>query len=438
MKKVFSVVIAVMIATLTFAACAKKPEQSSSSSSSSKTSASLTFAWWGNQARNDRTKQVIQMYEQANPGVTINPQFMDWGSYWTKLATANAANVTPDIIQMDYGYINQYVSNNLLLPLDSYFKNGTFDTANISKDILSSGVVHNKTYAVSMGSNVYCMVYDPLILQKAGITAPSNNWTWEDFDNIVEQVYKTTGIPADPPAYLDDGGAPWIEYVARENGQSFFSKDGKSLGFDSKTLTSVFNRLLSHTKDGSFVSPDKLASVTTVDQGPLPKGKSWITSMWSSGFVAEETAASRSLVMINLPMEKSDKKMGLYNKPSMFISVAASTKYKDASVKFCNYFENNVDANTVLLGERGVPVNTKVLGAVKTKVNAMTGATFDYVNIVNSKNLVSTIDPAPPSTSGQINTLLKTDLDKVYYQKESPEQAAVELISQGNSLLSSQ
>ena len=434
MKKLISVALAAMMALTAFSGCSKKP---ASSSQASEGKAALTFIWWGNQTRNDRTQKLISQYESQNPNVTITAQFTDWNSYWNKLATQEAANSTPDIIQMDYAYINQYVNKKLLLDMTPYTKNGIFDTANIPKDVLAAGTLNSKMYAISIGSNVLSLAYDPAVLQKAGLSEIPNDWTWSDFDNYVNTVYQKTGTPATPLFNTD--GSQWIEYVARENGDSLYSKDGKSLGFkDTKVLTSIYDRLLTHTKDGSFVSPDKVASVTTPEQDPLCNGSSWFTSVWSNQYVALANAAKRPLKMINLPVEKSDKKMGLYNKPGQFLSVSASTKYKDASMKFVNYFENDIDANNILLGERGVPTNTKVAESVKSKVDTNTAATFDYVNLMNSKKLVGPIDPPYPTATNQVLAASKQFYDKVSYQKESPSQAATEFMSQANSILSSQ
>lgn len=434
MKKLISVTLAAVLTLTMFSGCAKKSPKSSQASDGK---ASLTFAWWGNQTRNDRTQKLIQQYEKNNPNVTITAQFTDWNSYWNKLATQEAANSTPDIIQMDYAYINQYVSKHLLLDMTPYTKNGIFETTNIPKDVLASGTLNSKLYAISIGSNVLCLVYDPAIVEKAGLSDISNNWSWDDFDNYVNTIYQKTKIPSEPLFFTD--GTQWIEYVARENGFSYYSKDGKSLGFkDSKILTDVYNRLLTHTKDGSFVSPDKVASVTTPEQNPIVSGSAWLSSCWSNQFVALANASKRTLKLINMPLSKSDKEMGLYNKPGQFLSVSASTKYKDASMKFVNYFENSEEANDILLGERGVPTNTKIAEAIKSKVDTYTAATFDYVNTVNSKKLVSTIDPPYPSASNQVGTISKQFYDKVAYQKEAPSQAASEFMQQANAALSSQ
>ena len=126
MKKLISVALAAMMALTAFSGCSKKP---ASSSQASEGKAALTFVWWGNQTRNDRTQKLISQYESQNPNVTITAQFTDWNSYWNKLATQEAANSTPDIIQMDYTYIDQYVGKKLLLDMTPYTKNGTLDVS---------------------------------------------------------------------------------------------------------------------------------------------------------------------------------------------------------------------------------------------------------------------------------------------------------------------
>jgi multiple sugar transport system substrate-binding protein len=377
----------------------------------------------------------MKMYHEKYPNVTLTAEFVDWASYWTKLATQEAANSTPDVIQMDYSYIDQYVSSKLLLDLTPYIKSNELDATNISKSVIASGAVNGKDYAISLGTNVLSLVYDPAALRKAGVTEPTSSWTWDDFDTICEKM-NAAGVKAEPLFFTD--GSQWVEYVARCEGYSLYSKDGKSLGFkDTKVLTNVYDRLLKLTKDGSFVSPDKVASITTVEQNPICSG-AWLSSTWSNQFVALQAGAKRDLKMINMPQEKGQKKQGLYDKPSQFFSVSATTKYKDAAVKFVSYFENDLDANKVLLAERGVPTSSKVLEGIKSLVAPATAQTFEYVNMCDTKNLVSVIDPPSPAVSAQILAASKTSYYKVAYQKETPAAAATEFMSAANSALSSQ
>ena len=82
---------------------------------SSEGARNLVIGWWGNQVRNDRTQEVLDMYAEANPGVTFDSQPAQFSDYWTKLATAAAGNSLPDVLQMNYSsYLEQYVDNGLL------------------------------------------------------------------------------------------------------------------------------------------------------------------------------------------------------------------------------------------------------------------------------------------------------------------------------------
>lgn len=47
----------------------------------------MTFTWWGNQTRNERTQAALDLYSEQNPGVTFDTQPAEWNDYWTKLST---------------------------------------------------------------------------------------------------------------------------------------------------------------------------------------------------------------------------------------------------------------------------------------------------------------------------------------------------------------
>ena len=67
----------------------------------------MTMFWWGNQVRNERTQAALDLYSETN-GVKLDGQFAEWSDYWNKLATSAAGHAMPDVVQMDYMYLNQY------------------------------------------------------------------------------------------------------------------------------------------------------------------------------------------------------------------------------------------------------------------------------------------------------------------------------------------
>ena len=86
----------------------------------------------------------------------------------------------PDIVQMDYKYIQQYVNNDLLVDLTPYIENGTIDVADCNEDVLNSGKVGDGLYAICNGINAPALLYNKTALDEAGITV-KDNMTMDEF-----------------------------------------------------------------------------------------------------------------------------------------------------------------------------------------------------------------------------------------------------------------
>ena len=165
MRKQLTTALAVILAAASLAACGSSSQgtsegaktenqgEAAKSEGGSSDSSSLIMAWWGNQVRNERTQQVLDLYAEQNPGVTIEGQFSEFNDYWKKLATASAGHTMPDIIQMDYKYLEQYVSNDLLVDLTPYIEDGTIDVSKCNEDVMNSGKIGDKLYALCNGIN---------------------------------------------------------------------------------------------------------------------------------------------------------------------------------------------------------------------------------------------------------------------------------------------
>ena len=175
------------------AACGSNSDQESKGSKDG--SVKLTFAWWGNQVRNESTSKVLDMYSEENPGVTFDGQFSEWNDYWNKLATASAGHNLPDIVQMDWMYYDQYVENGLLLD--------------------------GKTYAVCNGVNAPALLYNKTALDEAGITV-KDGMTIDEFIELSKEVEEKTGYKTNV-AYCAET-VP--EYLLRAKDQILF-EDGK-------------------------------------------------------------------------------------------------------------------------------------------------------------------------------------------------------------------
>jgi multiple sugar transport system substrate-binding protein len=100
-------------------------------------------AWWGADERNKRTNKVIELFEQKYPNIKIEGKSAGFADYWDQMAMKTADQDLPDVIQMDYAYINEYASRKFIEPLDPYVKNGQINLTMLIKYMSVPGKLTN-------------------------------------------------------------------------------------------------------------------------------------------------------------------------------------------------------------------------------------------------------------------------------------------------------
>src|SRR5690606_723762 len=101
------------------AGCSKQAENVMENTSDSKVE--LKFIWWGNDTRKEITEKVIALYESENPHVKIQTEVVSGTDLLAKnLAIYTARQEMPDIIQTDYSFVFNYITRDLIEPVDAY------------------------------------------------------------------------------------------------------------------------------------------------------------------------------------------------------------------------------------------------------------------------------------------------------------------------------
>ncbi|MDO4295990.1 MAG: ABC transporter substrate-binding protein [bacterium] len=386
----------------------------------------LKICWWGNQIRNDVTKKAVDLYMSQNPNVKIDIEFTDWSGYWDKLSAMAAGGNLPDIIQMDYSYLNQYQKSSQLADLTPYLEDGTIDHSKIPDSIIESGSIDGKCYALSLGSNAPVMVYDKAITDEAGVTIPEQP-TIEELYEIGNTIYEKTEVKT-----YYDGGINMMQIVARGNGSHLFDEIAANT-VDS--LAKHFAYVEQFNTAEAAISPDLLAEKNPdlVETKPIIDSTTWNDFSFSNQFVSIVNAAGRDLAVCMYPQAEDATTQPMYLKPSQFFSIAETSQNKEEAAKFLNWFTNDVDCNKILLGERGVPVNTEVAEAIKGDLDANTQLVFDYVTSVGE--IATPIDAPDPAGKGEIEALGKTKVEDLRYGDGTAEEIATSFLAEANKIL---
>ena len=400
---------------------------------------SMTFTWWGNQIRNERTQAVLDLYSEQNPGVTFDTQPAEWNDYWTKLSTLAAGNSLPECLQMDYSYLAQYVAADLLVDLTPYVENGTLDVSNVSEGIQDASSIDGKMYAVCAGVNAPALFYNKTLLDSLGITV-KDNMTVDEFESIAREVYEKSGVKTDLPYSAGDN---YLPYAMRAHGVTkLFNEDSLNVT-DAASLVPGFQIYEDGVKDGWVIGADVHAELTSnsVEQSPLvyfssEATQSWCGFFWSNQLSAMVAAAPEGMEIGITTWPSENPQKSNFLKPSQFFAVSRDAGENEAeAVKVVNYLLNSEDANKILLGERGVPASSVVASAIAPLQDETAQVVTKYVNDVVTPNC-SAISPAIPDGANEVYDYYNQLVDKILYGQMTAQEAAEDLFKMGNQIMS--
>jgi multiple sugar transport system substrate-binding protein len=359
----------------------------------------LRLAWWGGQARADRTDAVAKLYAEAHPGVTFDTWWNAFNDYWPKLGTEVAGGNAADVYQMDYRYLVEYAQRGAIAPLDEFIGNG-LDLSDFDQDQQDGGKVDGKLYAISLGANSVSMMVNTKAFDDAGVPRPTRDWTYDDYKGHAEAFNAKSG----GMRLLADGSAsePAYENFLRQRGKALYA-DGK-IGWDADDLTAWFKLWVDLRTAGACVGPEDQALDANFNQ-----------------LIAFQAVNDAPLDMINFPRAAAGSGGGHYRKPSQFWSVNPKSALIADGVDFVSFFVNDLGAGAALGVERGIPCSKKVRDALAPTLDAQSQIALNFVS--NLGDLLGTLPPVPPAAAGEVSTQLTTKSQEVAFGATTPEDA---------------
>ena len=397
----------------------------------------IRMTWWGGQTRHDLTQKVLDKYTELNPNVHFEATPSGWDGYFEKLATDTATGGMADIVQMDYMYISTYAKNGSLADLSEYASSGTLDISNVDDALIDAGTIDGKMVGISLSTSLVSFIYNPSVLEEAGVTPPENGWTWDDFVSICKTVHEKTGkYGFGGSAFIDTN---LLNYWVREYGVSLFAEDNKSLGFDDVSILEDYFQLWKDLIDaGAAPNPDEYEQIATLgnDANPVITNDAAFHQSWNNFATIGENAGNDTLELLVPPVKKAGEK-ALWYKPGMFFSVSAASKVKEAAAAFISWFLNSDEANDIMLGERGTPAASNARDHL-TGSGALTQKQVEMFDFVSDAADYCGDTPAPdPSGISEINTQFKDIAYSVFYGQATPAEAAQTFFDTANSILAS-
>lgn len=387
----------------------------------------LTFSWWGGDVRHQYTQEMIDLFEEENPGITVDVRYHEWDGYWDQLATQTAAQDTPDVMQMDLVYLRDYLENGVLLELDQV------NTDEFADELVSNGIVDDTMYAMPVGSTTLTYGVNPALYEEAGIPMPDDEtWTWDDVLSDAEAITENT----DAYGLAGSFDSASFELFLRQNyGMNSVGDDGQ-LTWGPEEATAYFEMLGEFQEAGVYPAPAEMAEQRGIarEQTLLATGQAALFPAWDTMLIALSSNDDVDLEPLMMPSPDGDAAdAGMYYKASMFYSAFSGTDHPEEAQMFIDFMVNNPEAGQLQQIERGIPGNETIREAIRSELGEVETKVLDYSERVET--VVSDAPPLQPEGFGAVQDITIRYEDQFFFGDLTAEQAGEQLYQEVSAIL---
>ena len=406
---------------------------SSESGESEKTT--IRFMWWGSQTRHDQTIKVIELFMEKNPDIVVEYEYGSFENHFDKILTMMTAGDAPDVFQNSTAYILLHAQSDQLLDFTPYIESGAIDLSDWDDVFKTLGEVEGGIYGLTMGNSAFGMLYDPVLFEEAGIPIPTNDWTWDDYHETLKQIKEKTGLYGDScyPASMIEG---YVMFLRQHGYPGLFNADRNGLAYDGTDLWVEYFTKQQEMIDKGYVMPydQAIDSIINFEQCGLALGTAGMLGCINSNQAVAIANAKGSAVALNsFPHMEGETQPGNFIGPTMFLSAAKTTEHPEAVARFIDFFLNDVEANEIMMMERGVPASAEVRTALEPQLDSVAADSSRYVGIVAETAVP--FDNIYPSAYNEILDLYRRTVEDMMFGRVSIEEGGRAFNEQAAALL---
>ncbi|MDD3123522.1 MAG: sugar ABC transporter substrate-binding protein [Candidatus Izemoplasmatales bacterium] len=369
-----------------------------------------------NDGQEETLQAMVDAFELKNPNVDVVIETLGYSDYFTQLAIRVAGNQAPDVFELNIENFRAYADKGALAKIDT----STIDVSQIHPTTLTAFQVGNDQYGLPTKFSNVVMIYNKDLFDQAGISYPTNDWTWND-ELVAAQAIRALGT--------DIYGVfrpiqTWEFYkTVAQNGGSMMNADQSAFTLNS-TENAVALQMMVDRVNVTNVTPTTAQLGGMGDWDLFLSGRLGmiVTGIWAFSTFADQADFSWDIVV----------EPGIANKATHFFSdavvVSNASEVKEAATLFAAFLSGSEEA-ALLRANANWDLPVALTDAVKTAYLAVTPpnnkeAVFESLNYL----------VMPPSLEkfSQVADDLQVYLDKAI----SGELTAQEALDQAQAFIS--
>ena len=182
--------------------------------------------------------QLIEQFEAANPGITVRHTNFPYADYQTKVAAAIPAGAGPDVVQLFYGWLDNFVAAKLIQPLPE----DAFPAARIEAEFfpMVTAVKRGQDYyALPTAVRSLALIWNKRLFAAAGLDPETPPRTLDELVTFAQKLAKKdgggnlvqVGIAADMAGQDHQW---WREVLVRQFGGEPYLADYTDVNYDTE------------------------------------------------------------------------------------------------------------------------------------------------------------------------------------------------------------
>ncbi|MFD1718420.1 ABC transporter substrate-binding protein [Georgenia deserti] len=358
---------AVLVTSLALAACGggNSPEEAAEAAADGEVAGQIQYTWWGGPGRNERTQEVIDLYMDEHPEVTVNGTTGEFTSHWENMTVQASGGNLPCLPQMQNRTLADYADRGALMPLDDIVESGAIDTSHIPDEVLDSGRgADGNLYMIPYGAAFGSLMVNVTQVEELGLETPPENYDWDWLADWLTQISEETGEPA-----MSNVGqhTDLFEAWVRSHGEELYDENG--IAFEPDTVAGYWEWVNALADSGAIDSAEVGVEQRNqpVEQSDFAAGDR-AAHIWPAnalGTVQEtidEASPGDELAVFPLP-SGSDGTAGSALWLSG-LSIAENCENVATAASFIDFFVNDPEAALAYGSDNGANTQTENLEAL--------------------------------------------------------------------------
>ncbi|PWJ11447.1 extracellular solute-binding protein [Jannaschia seohaensis] len=291
-------------------------------------------------ARVEAMEQLIENFEAANPDITVTMTHFPYADYRTKVAAAIPAGEGPDVVQLFYGWLNDYVEADLIQPLPA----DVFPAEKIDAEFfpMVQAMKDGDAYwALPTAVRSLALFYNERLFEEAGIEAPPE--TLDEMMDIAAKLTKRDGAGNLTQVGITAGMTAqdhhwWREGLIRQMGGEPYLDDYQTVNYNSDAGRAALDMYTS-----MFTGDDAVTAIGFMDE-PQAAFKAGRAGMHIDGsFRIGSLNGTRGLKwgVTELPATADGTRSNYSSYWVNAITTKAEGEKYDAAVKFMEYITSD-------------------------------------------------------------------------------------------------